>query len=121
MSEAIPPTGVDVDSVFAVLSNERRRLILEHLFSRPPPVSVSELVDLLATEELNGHERPEDLRDRVFTSLHHVHLPKLADSNMVDYDPDREEVVVRVAAAAARPHLALVQDQEHPAPVDRAD
>lgn len=128
MSETSPSIEVDVDSVFAVLSNERRRLILEHLLSRQyerilstqSPVPVPELVDHLVSVELNGHEGPDELRDRIVLSLNHIHLPKLADSNLIEFDSDRGEVAIRETAIAVEPHLALVRD-ERPDWVDRSD
>lgn len=114
MSETIPTNGMDVDRVFTVLSDERRRLILEYLLEGPSPATVSELVDHLVTAELNGHEHPDDLRDRIAVSLHHVHLPKLADSNLVDFDPEREEIDAREAVSAVEPCLALGRVEDRP-------
>lgn len=110
MSETTPSTDVEVDSVFAVLSNERRRRVLRHLFEPRSSATVTELVDRLVTAELNGHDRPEELTERITISLHHIHLPKLAESNLVDFDHESGEVTLNEAAAAIEPHLALVPE-----------
>lgn len=110
MSETTSSNEADIDNVFAVLSSKRRRLVLEHLLGRPSPVAVPELVDRVVTAELNGHERPGELRERVVVSLHHVHLPKLANSGLVEFDPEREEVTIREAATAVEPYLTLARD-----------
>lgn len=115
MSETTPRNDVDVDSIFTVLANERRRLILEHLLTKQfgdllrnqSPVSVRELVDHLKTVERNGHDRPGEPRNRIDLALHHVHLPKLAASNFIDYDPEQGEVTLRKSAITVEPYLAL--------------
>lgn len=121
MSETPPSTNADPDTVFAVLASDRRRLVLEHLFDHPTPVTVPDLVDRLVSAELNGPERPEDLRRRIHVSLHHVHLPKLAAGDMVDYDAERGEVTLTPSATSVKPHLAVMNDVERAGAVDVAD
>lgn len=120
MSETTPPSDVAVDDVFELLSDERRRLVLEHLLRRPSPVSVPEVVDHLVTAELNGHDQAEELSSRIAVSLHHIHLPKLAAADLIDYDRERREVTLRESATAVEPHLALTSD-DHPGLLDLAD
>jgi DNA-binding transcriptional ArsR family regulator len=65
--------------VFELLANQRRREALYVLYRREGPITVAELADEVATVV-------EAAPERVATSLYHVHLPKLADADIVDYD-----------------------------------
>lgn len=75
-----------LDSVLPVLANTERQTILSHL--REPTgdtVSLEELTKVLATD--TGLDR-----DQAQIRLHHAHLPKLADLDIVDYDVDSNTV-----------------------------
>ncbi|WP_312911260.1 DUF7344 domain-containing protein [Natronosalvus caseinilyticus] len=49
--------------------------------------------------------------ERVATALHHVHLPKLADANVVAYEREIGRVERLPAAAQLDPFLELVDDE----------
>lgn len=70
-----------------LLASERRRSVLEALSDRSAPIGLGELaVDLAAREDgLDPGDRV-GIR-RLKTELHHVHLPMMADSGVLDYDP----------------------------------
>ncbi|WP_115865105.1 DUF7344 domain-containing protein [Halorussus litoreus] len=108
-----------LDSLFDALSNERRRAVVSFLKSSDDDaVALSELVEHVVSHDeqiLSDNEQTtacgaddgSDDRETVATALHHVHLPKLADAGLLDYDagsntvrfdrhPDREH---RVALA----------------------
>lgn len=84
-SSTQPQTG-RLESVLPVVADKERRAILTHL--REPAshtASLDELTSVLATE--TGLER-----ERAMVRLHHAHLPKLADVEIVDYDVDTKTV-----------------------------
>lgn len=94
------------DAVLRSIDDERRRQILRHLIdSDDEAVSVDELVVAMTDGAAAAPERERQPADRTRTRLHHVHLPKLAQAGIVDYDarsgfvryrPDeRVETVVR--------------------------
>lgn len=85
--DAAPRTDSDVnaDDVFDVLSNARRRSVITYLHDADDVVELTELVDWIRTREPDRSE--EDHREAVAIALHHVHLPKLAASGVIDYDP----------------------------------
>lgn len=82
---------LDADVVFSTLSNERRRLTLEHLLGAEGTVTVRELTTAVAAAEndLTAAELTYKQRKRVYTSLHQTHLPKLRSTGLVDYDSAR--------------------------------
>ena len=78
----------EVDELVDVLSETRRRTVLEYLRDAPTEtVSLDDLAGELA--ELGTSEA----ETRVV--LHHVTLPKLAETGVADYDPDRHTVAYR--------------------------
>ena len=95
--EAKPPPGTAVrgegpgadptDSLFWLLGNPRRRVVLAHLQRRADEtVDVDEVIDAVAARE-RPDPGPGTHRERVAIDLHHVHLPKLADAGVIEYDP----------------------------------
>ena len=78
------------DLLFELLADRRRRHILQCLTDQPD--GVAEFTDLV--DAVVGHESETDAGDRetVRTSLYHVHLPKLAEAGVIDYDMRSEAV-----------------------------
>ncbi|WP_227353945.1 DUF7344 domain-containing protein [Haladaptatus salinisoli] len=74
------------DTWLELLSDERCRRILELAVASPDGV--------MATDELASRlaDRSDAGRERTSVHLHHVALPKLTDSGLVDYD-DRTETI----------------------------
>jgi len=81
-----------LDTAFDLLSAERRRRALYCLRERDGPVSVADLADAVADRETASPADPERHRERVVISLGQVHLPKLADADVVAYDPSDRRV-----------------------------
>lgn len=98
-------SAVNTDDFFDLLSNSRRQYVLSYLQKmNDDVVELPELVEWVLTQEAN---RASDQWDAIVIGLHHIHLPKLADCGLIDYDarsgtirydrhPDREQ---RVALA----------------------
>lgn len=84
---------VSLDTLFDLLSNERRRYALYYLHEQSGPVSVDELVETVAKWEDNPPMDLPERYDRIEISLDHNHLPKTAEVEFVEYEPD--EGVVR--------------------------
>lgn len=73
------------DDVLASLANERRRLTLRVLKDRDVPMARADLAREIAAYEIDEEADPETVAD-LLASLHHVHLPKLEDAGLVEYD-----------------------------------
>lgn len=84
------------DSAFAALASERRRTVLRCLQTADAPVAMADLARDVVARERDAHARdvPEEAIERVYVSLHHVHLPKLADEGYLRYDDNRTSVVL---------------------------
>lgn len=68
-----------------LLSKERRRLALDVLADKSHSVELAELVDEIAGREY-GSDVDEETRQRIRISLHHVHLPQMAELGVISYD-----------------------------------
>lgn len=83
---------IATEELHGLLASERRRHLLSHLSTEDhDPVSTDELVDVIAECE-HPDPGPATHRARITTDLHHVHLPKLADAGVVEYDSVAEIV-----------------------------
>ena len=83
------PEALAHTTAFELLSRRPRRELLYWLYrrdDRSAPLDV--LADALAERDVGI---PGDLR----VALHHVHLPKLDDADVVDYDADQRTVRYR--------------------------
>lgn len=78
-----------LETMYRVLRDRRRRLVLHHLRTEPDGVSTFDSVkkQVLEWESDRESETERDVHERKLTaSLHHVHLPKLNDLGVIDYD-----------------------------------
>lgn len=98
-------------SVLRLLAPERRRAVMRALMEDPNATHrVDDIVN--AIQETYG-EVDESVSDQRYlrSSLHHTHLPKLDDAEVVEYDADRGTVQYR-----GDPHIEQWVDK-----IDRID
>ena len=77
----------DLDEVFELFSHDRRRALLYLLQeSDGEPLWTTNLAVQLARFEAEETDDPHDLAEEIVVSLRHSHLPKLADSGVIDVD-----------------------------------
>lgn len=90
-----------LDRVFELLSDRRRRYTLYYLNDRDDGVAtVGELTDHVAalesgresTDEGEGLGTESERKERIRTELRHVHLPKLAETGVVEHDQRSDTV-----------------------------
>ncbi|ELZ46318.1 hypothetical protein C464_10903 [Halorubrum coriense DSM 10284] len=82
------------DELFSLLSNPRRRFILQYLNKNPESIRLQALATEVAAWE--NETDPEELTDkeqkRLYVSLHQTHIPKLEAAGIVEYDGDTGEI-----------------------------
>lgn len=85
---------VSLDRVFELLSKERRRYVLYYLEQQDGPVSIDELIEQVATWEVDGvpPSIPEEQFKHIEVSLYQNDLPKTAEAEYIEYHP-KEGVV----------------------------
>lgn len=89
------------DDLYGVLASTMRRRALYFLLEHDR-TTVDELADTLAGWEAaaeNEHVGRER-RQRLYVSLHHVHLPRLAEAGFVTHDTDSGDVSLSPLSAA---------------------
>jgi hypothetical protein len=104
-SRAVGDVETPLDTAFTALANRRRRVLLDHLIDGDEVTDLDALVDVVAGAEAD--ETPtRSHRDRVATTLYHIHLPVLAELGLVDFDPRSE-------AVRYHPHPTVEKWTEH--------
>ena len=91
-NESAASRPLSIDAILELLSERERRKLLGYLIeSEGDTATVEELLDRLVEDEADRTgEIPN--RARFKTSLYHIHLPKLADAGILDYDSRSREV-----------------------------
>jgi|AntDeeMinimDraft_4_1070355.scaffolds.fasta_scaffold00003_201 hypothetical protein len=75
-----------------LIAVERRWLVLDVLGGQTTPVELEELAAGIAAREDGNGAADEKAIERVAITLHHTHLPKLADLGVLHYDPESRRV-----------------------------
>lgn len=101
-----------LNAIFELLVAERRRYVLYALCRRDEPVSAADLADEVARDETAE-------TDTVAATLHHVHLPKLAEAGVVTYDAEAETVELAALPRRLERYLDLAAADERGARVGR--
>lgn len=85
------------EQIIRLLADPRNRAILTILNDSARPVGTSELADRLVDRETSTFDLQsgEEEIEQALVSLHHNHLPKLAESGLVEYDSDANTVAYR--------------------------
>lgn len=85
---------VEMDELFGILKNQRRRYVLKYLSLTEGTVKLNDLSEWIASlecekriQELNSQERK-----RVYVSLYQCHLPKMDRVSVIAYDKPRGEI-----------------------------
>ena len=86
LNEGLSPVELTVQEHHRLLAAERRRLALDILADETAIVDLEDLAAEIAAREV-GPDADGEAVERVALSLHHVHLPHMADVGVLDYDP----------------------------------
>lgn len=89
-----PDSEVAKDTLFELLSSPRRRFILYYLHEVSGETTLQDLADEVGAWEYD--KAVEDLTrqesKRVYVSLYQTHIPKLANSGIIEYDSDSGDI-----------------------------
>ncbi len=105
---------LSLDLVFEVLKNERRRRVLKFLADKQETVSLSDLAEHIAAIENGKSEAAlsSQERKRVYVGLYQCHLPKMDDTNVIDFNGDRGTVALGENAEQLYPFLDTDDEQQ---------
>ncbi len=117
-TDAQPAEPLSLDLVFEVLKNERRRRVLKYLCETDETVSLSDLAEHIAAIE---NDKPETAlssqeRKRVYVGLYQCHLPKMDDTDVIEFDGNRGTVALGDNAEQLYPFLDADDEQDQPWP-----
>ncbi|WP_089383241.1 DUF7344 domain-containing protein [Halorubrum vacuolatum] len=114
METADASASISTDEVFALLSNERRRHVLQHLSANGGEAHLRELATEIAAEEhgIAPVEVSYAQRKRLYTSLYQSHLPRMERSRVITYDRNTGAVTLAPAADTFDAYLEIVGDDE---------
>ncbi|OVE85325.1 DUF7344 domain-containing protein [Natronolimnobius baerhuensis] len=107
-TDAILPT----ETVFTLLSDNRRRYALYYLSQTVGAVSVDTVIDELAHYERPGETPTQTLLEELTLEFHHNHRRLLVDTGVVSYDADAGTLERTRTARALDPYLTLAFDDE---------
>jgi len=75
---------------YRVFADERRREVFAVLKFETGPVDLEQLAEVIYRQATElGTERDSDVED-VAIELHHIHLPKLDQTGLLEYDPVKQ-------------------------------
>jgi hypothetical protein len=79
------PTWADEETVFTMLADERRRVVLRELSNQSDGVELERLAEVVA-EANHGPDYEESHTRSTSMSLYHTHLPKLVDAMAIRWE-----------------------------------
>lgn len=82
---------LELDHIFEILKNERRRKVVHYLREHESRVTLSDLAEHIAALENDTDIASITSRERkrVYVGLYQCHLPKMADMEIVNFNQDR--------------------------------
>ena len=111
----------ELDTVLDVCEHKHRRIVLAALADQQQSLSINDLTNAIVKH--NHHTPPTEAADEIVTQiqtgLHHIHLPKLAEAGLIQYEPERQVVEPTAQLDRAESHLSaiLAIDSELPTPL----
>lgn len=99
----------DTDALFEVLSDTRRRFVIACLAEYDTPLALPDVADELAVWEHDARLpeiSPEDVAT-IHADLYHVHVPKMVDAGVLEYNQERELVALAEPSDELVAHLDL--------------
>jgi hypothetical protein len=109
-------TVISYDECFELLSNHRRRYVLHYLKQNGESATLGDLAEQIAAWEndIGIEDLTYDQRKRVYTSLQQVHLPRMDDALVVEFDDRSGAVKVGPAAENLDIYIDAVEGRDIP-------
>lgn len=108
--------SVILDTIFDLLTEQRRRYVLYYLDSQDRPVPIEEITEQIARWESEGSPEtiPAQTSDQIEITLAHRHLPKLDSAHCIEYDSDTQSLYLRGPSPAFKAILTIAKLVEKP-------
>jgi len=82
---------ISTDTALQLLADQQRREVLHRLVESNGSASMDELISAVVTNT-SSPRNPDEVRNHIAVNLHHVHLPKLQDTGIIEYDTSSEAI-----------------------------
>ena len=107
-------TSTEFNTLLELCQEQHRRIVLAVLATEKRSLTVNDLTKAIVK---HNHHTPllevsEEESQQIRISLHHVHIPKLADLSLVDYDRERQLVEPTPQFDQLQPQLSAVIDAD---------
>ncbi|WP_132060390.1 DUF7344 domain-containing protein [Halorussus amylolyticus] len=114
MPDGASSESLTTDRVFDLLADAERRRALSALRSADGSVQLGDLAaETVARDECTDPSTvTADERERTAAALHHKHLPRLADSGVVCYDPAESRVELTETVEELTPYFEIIDAYE---------
>ena len=118
MSEYQEPTSaissLSPSTLFDLLCDPRRRQILAVLIAHRRTLTVNDLMKAVVTreQELPVTEIDGTELTQAHLELQHSHIPKLAETPLIEYDVERNLVEPTAQLEHLEPFLSIIDDEE---------
>ncbi|WP_226479131.1 DUF7344 domain-containing protein [Natrinema amylolyticum] len=106
--------ATEFDTLLELCQDQHRRIILAVLASEKRSLTVNDL-----TKAIIKHNHHTPLREiskeesmQIQVELHHVHIPKLEDQSLVEYDQERQLVEPTLQFDQLQPQLSAIIDAD---------
>ncbi|MFP9193876.1 hypothetical protein ACLI4Q_19895, partial [Natrialbaceae archaeon A-CW1-1] len=88
---------VSLDELFEILSDKRRRYVLYCLHEQDGSITIQELVETINMweEDPPAQSSAWDKIEHLEVELEHHHLPKTAEADFVQYNPENRTIQVQ--------------------------
>lgn len=92
--EVAADSHLEMDQVFGILKNKRRRYVLKYLSMVGGETTLSDLAEQIAAWECEKDiaQITSQERKRVYVGLYQCHLPKMADVAAIEYNKQRGNI-----------------------------
>lgn len=97
-------------SIHEVLSNDRRRMVIE-LLQQEGEATLRELSERIAAYETGESPPPRNIRQSAYVSLQQTHIPKLVELDIVAYD-EREKLAELKRSNRVEVYMEVVPEGE---------
>lgn len=104
---------MDIETTFDLLSSSARRTIIAVLHETDS-IERHRLTTTLSAVEADGLDASEENRRQVRIALHHNHLPRLAQGNLITYDDETVTATAELETVAQAVPLPDVTGQIAP-------
>lgn len=108
---------------FDVLSQSQRRYIIQYLLDNEPPVLIDDLARFVAACERQTSPAAITVgeRNEIAARLIHVHLPKLVDFELIEWIPERGEILLYSGDQSSTEQYGKKERAESGSPVRKSD